>query len=65
MQIDCGNISGMIDVQHLTPIVSRNADARHIAVGGSIDRRSHTIIASYAQVDATVEMIGAYLGKSA
>ena len=65
MQIDRGDISGMIDVQHLTSIVSRNADARHIAVGGSIDRRSHALVAPYAQVDATVEMIGAYLGKSA
>ena len=65
VQIDGGDIAGMVDVEHLAPVVGGDAEARHVAVSRSIDGSAHTVVSPNAEVDTTVEMVGAYLGKGA
>ena len=64
VKIYCSDISRMVDVQHFATVISGDAETRHIAVGGSIYRCPHAFVATDTEVDTTMEMIGAYLGKS-
>ena len=63
VKVDCGYITSMVDVKHFTAVIGGDAETGDIAVGWGVDGSSHTIVATDAEVDAAMEVVGANFGK--
>lgn len=65
VQIDGGDVASVVDVEHLAAIVGGDAEAGDIAVGRGIDRGANAVVATNAEVDATVIVVATDFGESA